>query len=156
MKLFQALKLKNKIVGEISNLKGLINQKNSVSSGEKNYYNSKDLFTKLTQHVANLADLKIAINSANAPVQRAIYELAEAKSMLNFVKSLNTAEGKIRGFRRFDDIKEDEFVVSINEADKNKLVATYQTLIDSLQDQLDIHNHTTDCNIDEKTLLINQ
>ena len=45
MKLFQALKLKNKIVGEISNKKNLINQKNSIVNGEKNYYDVKTLFS---------------------------------------------------------------------------------------------------------------
>jgi len=155
MKLFQALKLKNKLVGEIQNKKGLINQKNSVTKGEVQYYNSKTLFEELKQFIRDLNNLKFAINLANSGIQQSIYELAEAKTMLNFVKSLNTNEGKIRN--RFSSAEEaDEYIVSINELDKNSLVNEYQILVDTLQDKIDVYNHTTTCDIDETQFLINK
>lgn len=157
MKLFQALKLKNKIIGEISNIKNQINQSNSVSNLQKNYYVSKDLLEKLIQYIKDLNDLKVAINLANTGIQKTIYELAETKTLLTFIKSLNTTEGKIRNYSHFSsNVSEDEMIVSINELEKNNLIKQYQDLIDKLQDQIDIYNHTNDCIINEKELLINK
>jgi len=155
MKLFQALKLKNKLVGEINNMKQLILQKNSLNSGEKNYYDSKQLLVELKQYVKDLNMLKIAINVANLNIQESIYNLAETKALLTFVKSINTTEGTIKN-RSFAGVNEDEYIVGINELEKNNLISEYQGLIDQLQDKIDIYNHTTDCLVDEKSFLINK
>jgi len=156
MKLFQALKLKNKLVGEINNKKSLILQKNSITLGEKNYYNSKQLLEELIQYIKDLNTLKVAINLANFDIQQSIYEIAEAKSFLSFIKSINTTEGKIKGGGRFSGEIENDFIVGINEAEKNKFVSEYQILVDLLQDKIDIYNHSSECVVDEKSFLINK
>jgi len=155
MKLFQALKLKNKLVGEISNVKSLILRNNSIAEGEKTYYNSKELFDKLKQHISDLTNLKVAINKANINIQQTIYDLGETKSMLDFIKSLTTVEGKVNSRRGFSETIEQIFIVGINELEKNNIASKYQTSLDQLQDKIDIYNHTTDCDIDETKFLIN-
>lgn len=152
MKLFQALKLKNKLVAEITNKKSLIQQKNSREEGETNYYNVNQLFKDLTTHIDNLTALKIAINDANSPIQHIIYELAETKTMLNFIKGLNTQEGVIKN--RFASDTESKYVVAFNELQKNELVEQYQSKIDTMQEDIDVFNHTTDIKLDVSNFLI--
>jgi hypothetical protein len=154
LKLFQSLKLKNKIIGEIINKKSLLAQHNSHAIGETNYYDCNVVFEEIRQHIKDLIALKTAINVANVSIQSTIYELAEAKTMINLIKSLNTQEGKIKSGRIYAGDTENEYAVSINELTKNNLAEEYQTIIDTIQDKIDLFNHVTDCQINEQEFLI--
>jgi hypothetical protein len=154
MKLFKALKLKNKLVGEIANKKNLFLENNSFIEGQTKYYDSIKVLAEIEQYTKDLLNLKMAINTANIPIWKDIFNLSEAKSILSSLNSLTTTEGIIKHRQGFVGEVTNEYTVSINELKKNELIAKYEKIIEETQDKIDIFNHVTECNIKESDLEI--
>jgi len=92
MTLHQALKLKNKLTGEIAGIKALIETKNSYPEGtvDPEKFNTEELYTGLLSKIEELVNLKLAINEMNLPIQRKIYDISEFKALIAFWKSVST------------------------------------------------------------------
>src|SRR3989304_7125363 len=95
MKLYKALKLKKKLIGEISALRSKIQEKNSYAVGSLNpdNYNVPNLYRDLNEKINSLVDLKVAINSANIGIRDKIFVLSELKALISMLKVLPTTEG---------------------------------------------------------------
>ncbi|MFW5847768.1 MAG: hypothetical protein ACOCVF_02500 [bacterium] len=143
MKLYKALKLKNKLANEIADLKRKIMQKNSMVEGSIEYYDVNELYEELLIKIDKLVALKNAINLKNVEIQNKIYLLAEYKGMISFLKGIPTKEGFEKS-KSFGEVSEYNFVVSINEVQKEKLINDFQEEIDELQETVDHFNYTTD------------
>jgi hypothetical protein len=143
MKLSQALKEKKRLAAEIQHLKNRISSKNSYikASNVKEKFNVNDMYAELQNKVQELVNLKIVINEANRQIQSSIYLLAEYKAMISFWNGVNVNEGMIeRGYQ--DTLT--EYECQIDELRKIELVQEYQKKADSLQDQIDTYNYTTE------------
>lgn len=149
MKLYKALKLKKKIIGEITKLKQQIKYKNSYIVGSLNAekFNVHELYNQLASKIDQLIGLKYAINEANHEIQSKIYVLSESKALLSFLHEISVTEGLVNngGFR---DITE-EYKVQIDEHERDEMVGKLQNKIDAIQEELDIYNYTTDIPWDE-------
>lgn len=143
MKLYKALKLKNKLANEIAQLKMKVIQKNSRKEGDIEYYDVNELFVEIELKVAKLVALKNAINNKNIEIQKKIYEISEYKGMIMFLKQINTKEGVDKS-NRFGEVTEDKYIVDINEIQKEKLIEQYQEMVDEVQEELDLFNHTAE------------
>jgi hypothetical protein len=149
MKLHKALKLRKKLVGEISNLKQKIQSKNSYLVGSLNAekYNVPKLYDELLKKIDQLTGLKFAINEANREIQSQIYVMAEYKALIAFLNGLPTAEGtQVHGY---SDAKTLEYMVQIDEETRNKFVVEYQRRVDAIQEEIDTYNYTTEIAWDE-------
>ena len=143
MKLSQALKEKKRLAAEVQHLKNRISSKNSYikASNVKEKFNVNEMYAELQQKVQDLVTLKIVINEANREIQSTIYLLGEYKAMISFWNGVNVNEGMVeRGYQ--DTLT--EYECQIDELKKIELVQGYQKKADSLQDQIDTYNYTTE------------
>jgi chromosome segregation ATPase len=89
---------------------------------------------------AELVVLKTQIHRANSPVYDKIFALAELKGMIKELKKVPTDEGKqTERYGSVQSIKE----VELNVTDIDNSISILETQIEELQNELDIHNATT-------------
>lgn len=149
MKLHKALKLRKKLTGDISRLKTQIQTKNSYILGSVNAekYNVPKLYNELLKKVDELVGLKFAINEANHEIQSKIYVLSETKALIAFWNETSVQEGtQLIGY---SDKLTQEYKVQIDEEKRNEMIKELQTKVDSLQEEIDTFNYTTDIPWDE-------
>jgi len=144
MKLQKALKLRKKLVGDIARLKTQIHGKNSFTEGSLNadIYSVPKLYEELQKKINDLIGLKYAINEANREIQANIYTISEYKALIAFWNDVSVKEGKqIIGY---SDVTTMEYLVQIDEATRNQMIAEFQVKVDALQEEIDTFNYTTD------------
>ena len=144
MKLQKALKLRKKLVGDIARLKVQIQTKNSFTEGSLNAekYNVNTLYLLLQEKINQLIGLKYAINEANREIQANIYTISEYKALIAFWNEVPVKEGtQIVGYSDGTTIN---YLVQIDEAKRNEMVAEFQIKVDALQEEIDTFNYTTD------------
>ena len=118
MKISKALKLKNRLAGEIGRLKTLIQTSNVVKNGVEREHDVVKNIDDLNKTVASLIDVKTAIALGNtgrmATTQaindnnhKSIFAMAELKGLIEFYKSIPTTHGKVTegSFMRGDPIE---------------------------------------------------
>jgi hypothetical protein len=101
---------------------------------------SLDEYFKLTRE---LVELKTKIHTANMSVYGKIFEMSELKSQVSKLKDLDCGEGKVRSYHRLvdDSTITKNAVISIVERDS--MISKLEEIIESIQEQLDVHNATT-------------
>jgi len=146
MKLAKALKQKNKLAGEVAQLKELLAQQNSRSTKQKFDYNNQEVLTNLRAKIDELVATKAAIGAANAEVYSKIFRLAELKGLVTVLKGLSTKEGVYAESLGYAQSVEVEYVAQIKKAEADKLVEEFEKEIQELQDALDEFNFTRSVN----------
>jgi len=157
MRLSKALKLKNRLAGEITKLKLTIQTHNSVRKGKTpdNEFEVRALFVKLEQRIDELVLVKTAIAVANAGVvpgpNQAVYDasnfkriflLAELKGEIEFLRTIDTKHGVFNegyaagGMAQYEVTYEAAF----RERDISAMVGEIQKRIDDVQDGIDAFN----------------
>ena len=168
MKLSKALKLKNRLAGEITKLKGIIQARNVTEFGQETVYDVKTIVeTTLPKVIENLVTVKTAIAIANAmpimPINKTlavdlerinltpywdIFMIAELKGLIETVKEINTKNGKFSEFRGLrETVAQVEYVAQVKQQDVDRLVSEMEKKIDGMQDDLDAFNATLDIEI---------
>jgi len=142
MKLYQALKEKNKLVGDLNKLWKKVSSNNSVMVGNTPDYDVKELLQQINTKTDALVSLKTSINTANHPIQKDIFELAELKSKLAKYTAIDTRNGKHSISYREDVMA--EFVATITVQNVDAMIVHFTDKIDRLQEILDNYNHKTD------------
>ena len=142
MKLAKALKLKNKLAGEVAHLKELLAQQNSRSTKQKFDYDNHKVLAELRAKIAELVATKAAIGAANAAVYAKIFRLAELKGLATTLKGLSTKEGVYAESLGYAQSVEVEYVAQIKKSEADQLVAELEAEIQALQDALDEFNFT--------------
>ena len=147
--LARALSLKKRVIGKISDINKRIIFGNSIIVGNKRTYNIDDLLKRRSSLVDGLIELKLAIQAGNKPIAGDIFRLSEKKSELSMLQSLNTKSGSENINSYHTDIKTIEYDATIDEKQKDHMVAMIEADIDEIQQKLDHHNHTTGINVPE-------
>lgn len=143
MNIKQALKQKNKLVGNNTELFQRLETNNSVESGAIRHYDVEETLTQLLNNVDDLVELKTKIHKANMEVYHKIFELSELKNLVKLIRILNCNEGTVRNRRRFsDDETPLQKTTIIDVVHRDNLVKMLETKIETLQDELDSHNAT--------------
>lgn len=149
--LAKALKLKNRLAGQITKLTADIQAYNSVQAGAE-AVDVRVRYTERADTVARLTALKYAIYRANEPVQRAIFELAEKKAEVALLSGLNTKHGSYKeGFPTAGDVT---YTAVLRKAEVDAMTAKLEAEIDRLQDRLDGFNHETTIVVDAATVAV--
>jgi uncharacterized small protein (DUF1192 family) len=140
MNVKQALKQKNKLVTEMKVAYGILQKFNSIEEGNPRRYSMANTLEKIKTLQAELVELKTKIHKANQPVYDKIFALAELKGMIKELKKVSTEEGKVNErYGSIISVKE----VELNVTDIDSAVSILETQIEGLQNELDVHNATT-------------
>ena len=142
MKLAKALKQKNKLAGEVAQLKELLTQQNSRSTKQKFDYDNQQVLGELRTKVDELIKTKAAIGAANAEIYAQIFRLAELKGLVATLKALPTKEGVYVESLGYAQSVEVEYAAQLKKAEVDKLTQDLETEIQALQDALDEFNFT--------------
>jgi hypothetical protein len=146
--LARALKLKNRLAGRLAKLDSDFENYNSLPAGTDRP-DLKVLYAERNALVGRLIELKIALNAVNQPMQRTIFELGEAKSLVALLTRTSTKHGKvIEGYHG----NEVEYTAQFRKGDVDREVRRLEVVIDRLQEQLDAFNYRTVIGIDADLL----
>ena len=138
--LSQALKEKNRIVGEISKLWALVNRENSCWEIHKRSISVIETMKTINCYTEKLIELKTKIGKANEGNLQNMYALDEYKSQISKLDNLDTSEDiRYRGIN--DDIMEVRSA-EITAADVIEQVKQLQLKCNQLQDAIDAYNAT--------------
>jgi len=140
MKIAKALKLKNKLAGDVAKLKELFAQQNSRAAKQKFDYDNREVFASLRAKIAELVRVKAAVAAANAEVYDKIFLLAELKGLVQVLKALSVKEGSHVEALNYASSMEVEYVAQFKKAEVDQLVAGFEQQIQDLQDDLDEFN----------------
>ena len=141
MKLSQALKEKNKLVKKIGNDQKLLGSNNSVIKGNDRDFNPEDLLKSIKENTVKLVKIKTAIAHANKPIVERIIRQGECKSLITFLKKLNTSDGQVQDrYRSSDPIA---YEAHIKGRDVAREVETLEAEIEKIQAEIDEFNNTT-------------
>jgi len=113
---------------------------NSVIKGNPRPFDLNKTDKELSEKIDKLVLLKAAITKVNQPVQEKIYKLAEIKGLIAFYKKLPVTEGKSKE-RYTNDAQ--EYEVLFNEAAIDERVMKLESEAESIQDELEAFNHST-------------
>ena len=162
MKIAKALKLKNRLAGEIAKLKEIVQARNVIEAGQEVVYDVKKMVDEtMPSAITNLVTVKTAIAVANsgsfvnlasitadslkASPYWAIFMIAEFKGMIETLKAINTKNGKFTDFRGLRDAATQvEYVAQVKQQEIDRIVSGLEAEIDAMQDELDAYNATTD------------
>jgi hypothetical protein len=142
MNIKQALKEKNKLAKKVTDLMDRTNRNNSMDEGAVRSYDPKESLEQALQMVDDLVNLKTKMHMANAEVYDKIFRMSEYKSLVKYLKTLNCSQGTIVT-SRYGDSTARQMTTVITEVERDALVEKYETLIDTIQTELDMHNATT-------------
>ena len=93
MKLAKALKLKNRLAGELAQLKDLLAKQNVRSSKQKFDYDNREVLARLRAKLDELVRVKTALAVSNAEAYEKIFRLAELKGLTVTLGTLDTKQG---------------------------------------------------------------
>lgn len=141
MNVKQALKAKNKLVGEIKECYKIIQSQNSIEEGNPRRYGIKEQLKKVAQLTDELVQLKAQLHRANVSVYEKIFQMAEIKGIIKELKKMDVSEGKQDSrYGSVVSVKE----VEVNVVERDTIVKEYEAEVEKLQNELDIHNSNTD------------
>ncbi len=147
MQLHQALKQKNRLAGEISRTQAILSRENSRRNDNPSNIDCAATWDRIQHLSQELAKLKTAIAVANAPLYGIIHDMAELKRRIAYLAMLTTREGQELAFTGNNETITYTWTAFLNQAAIDKETATLQQRIDSLQDECDRFNATTNISV---------
>jgi len=142
MNIKEGLKEKNRLAKRITDLMVRTDKYNSVDNGAVRAYNPEESLNQAIDSMEELISLKTSIHTANLKVYEKIFRMAEYKSFIKYLKGLSCSEGTVI-VSRYGDSTARQMTTVITEVQKDQMVEKYESLIDELQSELDVHNATT-------------
>lgn len=151
LSLSQALKQKNRLAGDVSRLREIVQRENSRRKANNARADVRAVFDDMIVRSRRLAAFKGALAAANAgalDVKSGIYGQlnlqAELRGLIAFVKALNTKEGEHAedvSARVFGgDSAPVVYVAEVTRDEVDRLVAAFEAEIHVLQDEIDAFN----------------
>ena len=144
MKIAKALKVKNRLAGEVRRLEEIVRRENSRKASEFNKDKVASKLEELTDVRVELIQLKAKIQRKTAPIADKLIRLAELKGEIEFFQSLDTKEGTFAENQYSNPVREVEFKAYYNRDAIDDIVVNLQNQIAELQDEVDEYNATTD------------
>ena len=136
------------MIEKIQMIENDVKEYNSIPETSTQEVDIQGLVQEREELVSKLTKLKLAMFVVSEPIRDNILTIAELKSKIKFLKSVPTKQGLIREenyMRGSSDPVEYKTILTKKEVDSQ--VRNAEKKIDILQDQIDIHNHTTEIDI---------
>ena len=140
MTIKKALKVKNRLLKELSSEFHKVSKNNTYYGTKKPPYNAAEALTNFIKISDELIDLKTRIHTANMPVFGKIFRLSELK---NRVKNLRLLDFDTN---QYYDKQSETYIFetsTISVEERDRLISELENEIDSIQDELDHHNSIT-------------
>ncbi len=144
MKIHKALKVKNRLAGEVSNLQVIFCRENSRRSDNPSKVDVAEVEAALGSKRKELYSLKGAIAQATAPIQPKLAELEERKAEKSFLSGLPTREGRETVLNGREVPLEYLWSAYVNRQSLDVELEGLQVRINNLQDEIDEFNAKTD------------
>jgi len=148
MNISQALKEKNRIAGRIVKLQSQVKKYNYFTENQTQDFSSIELLRSLQEEWAFLIDIKTKIAKANVGIADKLVKLTEAKAELTFWNGFTAGQlTEVTNERKYVNGVVVDVPVNTGYHIPNKQVQEnvdfVQKLIESLQDEIDNYNATT-------------
>lgn len=147
--LARALRYKKRVVESIKKLETDIQQCNSIVEGEERETDITLALRQRSAWVKHLIALKLSLQNATGPIQKLVFELAEAKSEIAFYQRLSTENGMVKSRYGEPSLK---YEAKIRKGERDKIVKELQDQIDRLQTKIDAHNATVEIDVPDAEL----
>lgn len=144
IKIHKALKIKNRIIGEINSDREIFRRENSRRSDSVSTVDRSAVMDRLSKNVEKIVRLKAAIAIATAPISASLAGLSEMKSQVTFLKSLPVRKGVELVAVTRDTTKEYTWQAEIDQEKVDLLVSQLNADISAQQDKIDDFNAKTD------------
>jgi hypothetical protein len=145
MKLSQALKVKNRLAGEVARLNQVLHRENSRRNDNTSKVDRQATWVQIMQTSDELGVLKGKIATANVGIYSKLERMGELKARIAFINSLPKRDGEevvpLHGDREPLTYNWDAY---INQEGADSLVGGLQKQIEFLQDEVDAYNATTE------------
>jgi hypothetical protein len=146
MNLAQALKQKNRLAGELTRLQEIFQRENSRRNDNPSTVKPEEIWSKIQEVSEQLGVLKAKIATANVGIYSAIERMAELKGRIAYVKMVPKREGEEVEQPHYGSTAQPTkytWTAFMNQQQADTLVFDLQKQIDTLQDQVDAYNATT-------------
>ena len=145
MNIAKALKVKNRLAGELKKLQEVYSRENSRRNDSVSTVDRAKLFLEMVNVGDKLASLKTKIAAASAPIVGKLVEMAEAKAFITYLNSVPTQEGPETTVVAYgsDVTKEYNWECHQNRVKIEELIKGGQKIIENLQDEVDEFNGRT-------------
>jgi len=145
MKLSQALKVKNRLAGEVSRLNQILQRENSRRNDNQSTVDREAVWMEIQKTSEELGVLKGRISQANVSIYPKLERMGELKARIAFINSLPKRQGEEVQFIGRDQEKlVYNWDVCIGQERADALVVELQKQIEVLQDEVDAFNATTE------------
>lgn len=141
--LSKALKIKNRIVGEIAKLEQLFQTINSQREDATSSLNATEIYENWQKAKEELVKIKTRIAEASVGIQTYLVQLAETKSSINFYQNLYIREDADTTPYGVGTFKTYQFVNVVSMKDREERIAELNKKIADLQDSVDEYNAST-------------
>jgi len=147
IKLHTALKIKNRLAGEVTRVQEILRRENARRNDSVSKVDRAALFNVLTETREKLVKLKSEIAKANVPVYPLLARMEELKSYIAFLAGLPVREGP-EVVPSISETLSYVWASHINQEEKDKLLAETQEEINNLQDEVDAINASITIEVD--------
>lgn len=145
MKLSQALKLKNRLAGELVRQQQILQRENARRSDSKSNVDREAIWKEVLRLSDELGALKGRITQANIGVYPMLERMAELKSRIAYVQSLPKREDEeVQFIGRNQEKLTYQWNSFITQEKSDAMVQEIQEQINNLQDKVDAYNATTE------------
>ena len=143
-----ALKEKNRVAGRLAKARQLVNRENSTDKRNPSVVDVRSVYNDSKKLRDRLVAIKTAIGVANQPIVGKIVELAEVKSEISYLNSLDVKEGVFESSVYGDKVRVTEITAVVTKKEVLDTVDALQRRADQLQDELDAFNASTKVEIE--------
>jgi hypothetical protein len=142
--LAKALKVKNRLAGELTRLRNVLKRENSRRNDNPSKIDPKEVDVSIKQIIAKLVATKSAITRANIDIYSTLVKLEEAKSEISYLQTLPVKEGVEKTAIGYNtrEVIEYNWTAYLNQSSVDNRVKDLQTQADELQDEVDSYNAT--------------
>ena len=141
MSLARALKERSRLAGKLKRDFEIINRENSMISGSKRSFDLRAVYAECRELHERLVALKQVIAAANAPIAGKLAEMDEVKSMITYLRGVNTEVGfQPRSYSNEKDLLE----VVLGAAELTAEAERLQKRAEELQDEIDAFTAVTE------------
>jgi hypothetical protein len=147
--LAKALKIKNRLAGELKRCQQVLVRENSKLVGAARDVDCENVYQSIVETMGKLIQVKTEIAKANVGIYSNITRIAELKGLLAFYATIPTNDGKIKeeaGWR--EAVTFSEYNAVYKKVKLDLLSTGISGEIDKLQDEIDVYNANTNVYID--------
>ena len=139
IKLHTALKVKNRLAGEVARLQSILARENARRNDNTSKIVCADISIQLDAARKKLLSVKTEIAKANVPIYAALAELEETKAAIAFYQGLPNREGTEVVYTHTGNL-EYTWASYLNREKIDALVIELQERVNNLQDEIDTFN----------------